>query len=74
MHQVGDGDIVELGSLKAKVYDTPGHTLGHIVFHFEEQKMAFVGKLSCTPLPGGPCLTDDAFLSVTLLQEIHSLR
>ena len=41
--QVGEGDIVELGTLKASVYDTPGHTNGHIVFHFPSEEVAFVG-------------------------------
>ena len=31
---VGEGDVVELGSHRAAVFDTPGHTRGHIVYHF----------------------------------------
>jgi hydroxyacylglutathione hydrolase len=38
-----DGDTVELGSLRATVIETPGHTLGHIVFHLPEHRIAFVG-------------------------------
>ena len=38
-----DGDTVELGSLTAKVIETPGHTLGHLVFHLPEHRLAFVG-------------------------------
>lgn len=30
---VGGGDTVTLGETSFDVYDTPGHTLGHIVFH-----------------------------------------
>ncbi len=41
--QVGDGDIFEFGQHKANVYDTPGHTRGHIVFHFADEQIAFVG-------------------------------
>jgi len=41
--QVGDGDVFEFGSHKAKVYDTPGHTRGHIVYHFADDDVAFVG-------------------------------
>ncbi|MEM9170413.1 MAG: hydroxyacylglutathione hydrolase [Pseudomonadota bacterium] len=41
--EVGDGDVVALGNAKARVYDTPGHTLGHIVYHFEADRAAFVG-------------------------------
>ncbi|WP_411817115.1 hydroxyacylglutathione hydrolase [Hyphococcus sp. DH-69] len=40
---VGDGDVVELGQSIAKVFDTPGHTLGHIIYHFEDDAAAFVG-------------------------------
>ena len=40
---VGDGDVVELGSSRARVFDTPGHTLGHIIYHFAEDGVAFVG-------------------------------
>jgi len=41
--QVGEGDIYEFGNFKATVYDTPGHTSGHIVYHFAEARCAFVG-------------------------------
>ncbi|NOX84178.1 MAG: hydroxyacylglutathione hydrolase [Alphaproteobacteria bacterium] len=40
---VGDGDVVMLGASSATVYDTPGHTSGHIIFHFAEDGAAFVG-------------------------------
>ena len=38
-----EGDTVELGALTARIIETPGHTLGHIVFHLAGQKIAFVG-------------------------------
>ncbi len=40
---VGEGDVVELGSHRAAVFDTPGHTRGHIVYHFAAARAAFVG-------------------------------
>jgi hydroxyacylglutathione hydrolase len=40
---VGEGDVVELGAHRAAVYDTPGHTRGHIVYHFAGARAAFVG-------------------------------
>ncbi|MEM8770425.1 MAG: hydroxyacylglutathione hydrolase [Pseudomonadota bacterium] len=40
---VGEGDIVELGASRATVRDTPGHTLGHIIYHFAQDGAAFVG-------------------------------
>lgn len=41
--RVGDGDAVSLGESKAIVFDTPGHTSGHIIFHFANDGAAFVG-------------------------------
>jgi hydroxyacylglutathione hydrolase len=40
---VGDGDVFELGSHRVEVYDTPGHTRGHIVYRFPDDGVAFVG-------------------------------
>ena len=40
---VGEGDVVALGSHNAVVFDTPGHTRGHIVYYFAEAGAAFVG-------------------------------
>ncbi|MEL7490208.1 MAG: hydroxyacylglutathione hydrolase [Pseudomonadota bacterium] len=40
---VGDGDRFNLGDSVATIRETPGHTLGHIVYHFEADKAAFVG-------------------------------
>jgi hydroxyacylglutathione hydrolase len=39
----GEGDIVKVGSLSARVLDTPGHTAGHIAYVFDDDKVAFVG-------------------------------
>ncbi len=38
-----EGDVFELGDSCATVHATPGHTLGHIVYHFAADKIAFVG-------------------------------
>ena len=40
---VGDGDEFLFGQHTVTVYDTPGHTRGHIVYHFADQNIAFVG-------------------------------
>lgn len=40
---VGEGDVVELGRHRAAVFDTPGHTRGHIVYYLAEAHAAFVG-------------------------------
>jgi hydroxyacylglutathione hydrolase len=41
--EVGDGDTFELGSQKAKIFDVPGHTRGHIAFWFEDAQALFCG-------------------------------
>ncbi|MEL6789189.1 MAG: hydroxyacylglutathione hydrolase [Pseudomonadota bacterium] len=40
---VGTGDRVSVGNRTAAVLDTPGHTAGHIVYHFKDDDAAFVG-------------------------------
>ncbi|HEY4344361.1 MAG TPA: hydroxyacylglutathione hydrolase [Parvibaculum sp.] len=40
---VGEGDIVELGTARARVIDVPGHTRGHIAYHFGNDHVVFVG-------------------------------
>jgi hydroxyacylglutathione hydrolase len=41
--KVGDGDTVNLGTHAARVHYTPGHTLGHVCYHFADDGLAFVG-------------------------------
>lgn len=41
--RVGEGDSVALGDATATVRDTPGHTAGHIIYHFADDAAAFVG-------------------------------
>jgi len=40
---VREGDVARVGSLQAKVIETPGHTIGHIVYFFEADKLLFAG-------------------------------
>ena len=40
---VGEGDVVTVGHLEAKVIETPGHTAGHVVYHFAENDALFAG-------------------------------
>src|SRR5512146_2190041 len=40
---VREGDKVKVGNLSANVIETPGHTLGHIAYWFDADKLAFVG-------------------------------
>lgn len=40
---VVEGDQVSLGAATARVIETPGHTTGHIAYHFADAGCAFVG-------------------------------
>jgi hydroxyacylglutathione hydrolase len=40
---VREGDVVTLGTLDARVIETPGHTNGHIAYWFGTPKIVFVG-------------------------------
>ena len=42
-HLVEDGDIIDIAGLPSNIIHTPGHTLGHICFFFEKEKIAFTG-------------------------------
>jgi len=40
---VGEGDVVKVGELAARVLETPGHTAGHIAYWFEPEALVFAG-------------------------------
>jgi hydroxyacylglutathione hydrolase len=40
---LGDGETFELGNAPVRVIDVPGHTRGHIAYHFPNDDAAFVG-------------------------------
>lgn len=42
---VDDGDFFEFGENKAKIIDAPGHTIGHILWYFEDAKVLFTGDV-----------------------------
>lgn len=41
--ELGDGDTYRFGGETIRVFDTPGHTAGHISYYFPDNKIAFVG-------------------------------
>jgi hydroxyacylglutathione hydrolase len=64
-----EGDLVQFGNLTADVLFVPGHSPGHIAFHFREQKVViggdvlFYNSIGRTDLPGGH--------HQTLIDSIH---
>lgn len=43
--QVNDGETVSLGGLNVTIVGAAGHTLGHILYHFEESQVLFSGDV-----------------------------
>jgi hydroxyacylglutathione hydrolase len=69
---LSDGDILDLAGVSLKIIETPGHTLGHIVFYWEHEKVLFSGdtlfSMGCGRLFEGSA--EDMFIS---FQKIKSL-
>lgn len=65
--EVKEGDAVTLGGATATVIDTPGHTRGHVSYHFPEEGAVFVGdtlfSVGCGKLLEGDAPTMWASLS-----------
>ena len=40
---VQEGDLFRFGNYDIHIYETPGHTIGHIVYYFANHPIAFVG-------------------------------
>ncbi|MGG2382844.1 MBL fold metallo-hydrolase, partial [Salmonella enterica] len=40
---VGGGETFNVGSFRVEVFDTPGHTAGHVSYYIPDAKVAFVG-------------------------------
>jgi len=63
---LGDGDILTLGSGQLTVVHTPGHTPGSVCFRFG--KCAIVGD---TLFPGGPGHSDNPEALAQILASLH---
>jgi hydroxyacylglutathione hydrolase len=68
-------DTVTVGDLMLDVYETPGHTLGHVIFHYPPSRFALVGdvlfqgSVGRSDLPGG----DHAQLIETIVTKLWPL-
>src|ERR1700751_307816 len=55
--RVGNGDVVKVGGLLARVLETPGHTLDHISYVFDAEKALFAAdtlfSIGCGRVVGG---------------------
>ncbi len=71
---VKEGDIARVGSLQARVIETPGHTIGHIVYFFEADKLIFAGdtlfSIGCGRVNEAPmAVMWDSLLKIAALPE-----
>ena len=71
---VGENDQVSVGSLQARVIETPGHTAGHISFYFPADKLAFVGdtlfSIGCgRVIEGNPQMMWESLLKLRALPD-----
>ena len=46
---VAEGDLIRIGMAQGQVIDVPGHTVGHVAYHFAESHLVFTGDslMSC---------------------------
>jgi len=70
--EVSEGDCVPFGTAEAHVIETPGHTRGHIAFHFAEGDLLFCGdtlfSLGCGRLLEGTA--EEMFASLNKLARL----
>lgn len=43
--EIEQGDVVNVGNASAVVIEAPGHTTGHVLYHFEQDETLFVGDV-----------------------------
>jgi hydroxyacylglutathione hydrolase len=69
---VQEGDLVEFGAAKARVIDTPGHTVGHIAYYFADGGILLPGdtlfSLGCGRLFEGSAA--DMFASMAKFADL----
>jgi len=72
--QVGENDTVSVGTLSARVIETPGHTLGQVNYFFPADKLLFAGdtlfSIGCgRVIEGTPALMWDSLLKLRALPD-----
>jgi hydroxyacylglutathione hydrolase len=72
--RVANGDVVKIGSLLARVVETPGHTLDHISYVFDNDKAVFAAdtlfSIGCGRVfEGNPPMMWDSLLKLRALPD-----
>src|ERR1700753_751234 len=76
--RVGNGDVVKVGGLLARVLETPGHTLDHVSYVFDNEKALFAGdtlfSVGCGRVPEGTYpMMWDSLLKLRVLPDDFNL-
>lgn len=66
------GEVIDLGSCTVEVVPTPGHTPGHLAFHFREPSVLFMGDYDLTRF--GPWYGDRDSDLEALIESTERLR
>ncbi len=66
-----DGDLLNFGDTTLQVIHTPGHTIGHSSFFFQEEKVLFLGDLDLTAF--GPWYGDKVSDIDQTIASLHKL-
>lgn len=70
--EVGEGDVVKIGNTRARVIETPGHTRGHVSYHFPDDALVFVGD-TLFSVGCGRLLEGDAKTMWSSLEKLAAL-
>lgn len=70
--RVRDGDVVKVGTLAARVFETPGHTLDHISYLFESEKALFAAD-TIFSIGCGRVIEGDAAMMWASLLKLRAL-
>jgi hydroxyacylglutathione hydrolase len=72
---VKNGDVFELAKRKVKVYACPGHTAGHVAFHFPDDYLLFAGDtlfaMGCGRVNEGTM--EEMHASVNQFAKLHAI-
>lgn len=69
---VGEGDVVHFANRSIAVFDTPGHTKGHVSFYIASEKLLFAGD-TLFALGCGRLLEDTPQAMWTSLRKLRAL-
>ncbi len=70
--KVSEGDTVEIGNVKGRVIETPGHTSGHVSYYFPDDSAVFVGD-TLFSIGCGKLLEGDAKTMWASLEKLAAL-